>query len=63
MECHRSSKFLTAKVFTVYFDKNTIYSVGSNPERKKSETVFHDGKGCTSLTNGLFSDQRAAHSA
>ena len=32
--CHRSSNFLTTKVFTVYLDKNTIYSV-ENPERKK----------------------------
>ena len=39
--CHRSSNFLTTKVFTVYLDKNTIYSVG-NPERKEIEAVSHD---------------------
>ena len=38
--CHGSSNFLTAKVFTVYLDKNTIYSVG-NSERKEIEAVFH----------------------
>ena len=42
MGCHRSSNFLTTKVFTVYLDKNTIYSVG-NPEREETEVVFHDG--------------------
>lgn len=40
--CHRLSNFLTTKVFTVYLDKNTIYSVG-NPEREETEVVFHDG--------------------
>lgn len=39
--CYRSSNFLTTKVFAVYLDKNTIYSVG-NPERKEIEAVFHD---------------------
>ena len=40
--CHRSSLFLLTKVFTVYLDKNTIYSV-VNPERKEIEAGFHDG--------------------
>ena len=40
--CHRSSNFLTTKVFTVYLDKNTIYSV-VNPERKEVEVVFQSG--------------------
>ena len=41
--CHRSSLFLLTKVFTVYLDKNTIYSV-VNPERKEIEVVFHVGR-------------------
>ena len=42
MGCHRSSNFLTTKVFTVYLDKNTIYSV-ENPERKEIDAVFQIG--------------------
>ena len=37
--CHRSSNFLTTKVFTVYLDKNTIYSV-ENSERKKDRNCI-----------------------
>lgn len=60
--CHGSSNFLTTKVFTVYLDKNTIYSV-VNSERKEIEAVFHDGKRCTSLKSKQLSDQQATHSA
>lgn len=60
--CHRSSNFLTTKVFTVYLDKNTIYSV-ENPERKEIEAVFHDGWDALLLTNRLLSDQQATYSA
>ena len=59
--CHRSSNFLTTKVFTVYLDKNTIYSV-ENSERKKVRSCIPEWKKSTSLTGRLLSDRQDAYS-
>ena len=51
--CHKSSNFPTTKVFTVYLDKNTLYSVG-NPKRKEIEAVFHDERNTLLLRIDCF---------